>query len=198
MNAAIYEPPTHVDCCTPGDLGDQTCTRVAYRRQDRAFNREVLVFWSSLGFREPLRTVPSRPAILTAPPVERRSEWAVRIHEFREFVLELSKGQEGQDGEPLISPNLARTALRVWWKLYASCAGDLSVPDVGPGHHGELIFIWKRNDHYLSVEIAPDAPAKIFYRNQRTGAIWGHDFDPSGHEVPRPIIEKLCFFLVNE
>jgi hypothetical protein len=172
---------------------------VPCHRQDRAFSREVFVFLRSIGFRgAPLRVATSRPSSPSAPQAEQasqRSEWAGRIHEFREYVEALSKAQ---DSERLISPDLARTALKVWWKLYGSCEGDLSVPDVGPGHDGELIFIWKRNDHYLSVEIAPGTPPKIFYRNQRTGAIWGHDLDPSEREVPRPIVEKLCFFLVNE
>jgi hypothetical protein len=130
-----------------------------------------------------------------AEPVPPREEWACRIHEFREYIDDLSKPS---DDDPLISTGLARTALKVWWKLYGSCSGDLSVPDVGPGHGGELIFIWKRNDHYLSVEIAPGGPAETFYRNRRTGGIWAMDFDPSDREVPPLIVEKLSFFLDND
>ena len=94
----------------------------------------------------------------------------VRTHEFRAYIRNLAKTQ---DGDRLTSPNLARTALKVWRTLDASRDGNLSVPDVGPGPDGELIFIWKREDHYLSVEMSHDSLAEIFYRNQRTGASLG-------------------------
>jgi hypothetical protein len=138
---------------------------------------------------------PSIPIGSTRRPAEQpveRVDWAVRLHDFREYVDALS---QVRDGEQLISCELARTALKVWWKFYGSWAGELSVPDVGPGANGDLIFIWKRDGHYLSAEMSPGSPVDIFYRNDRTGAIWGVGFDPNDRNVPESLVEKLSFFL---
>ena len=118
-------------------------------------------------------------------------EWAARIHDFREFLMGLSSVKHGQQ---LITQDLAEAALQVWWKFSDACPEDLSVPDVGAGSRGDLLLIWKWDVHYLSVEMAPETQAELFYRNDQTGALWGLEFDPNADHVPTSIIEKLSFF----
>ncbi len=197
----IYDPT----CSNPrrrpsGVPAVRAYVRAIHGGRDCGFDREILVYLRSMGFREPLRVATSRRTDRATPIAEQapvRSAWAGRIHEFREYIQGLSSIREG---EQLVSPELTRDALKLWWKLYGCSIGDgdLSVPDVGSGHDGEMIFIWKRDDHYLSTEMRLGAPAEFFYRNHRTGLIWEADFRPSDREVPRPIVEKLSFFLDNE
>ncbi len=194
MNSSIFEQTqSHANCSISKERRVRVQRWVDVLRGNSSVHLERADSRWSISFSRPSSSVGSmrRPACRDEQPVE-RVDWAVRLHEFREYVDALS---QVRNGEQLISCELARTALKVWWKFYGSWAGELSVPDVGPGTNGDLIFIWKRDGHYLSVEMPPGSPADIFYRNDRTGAIWGVEFDPNDRNVPEPLVEKLSFFL---
>lgn len=121
-----------------------------------------------------------------------RAEWSQRLARFRSFIDGLAKPQ---DGEPQISVETARETQGLWWKLFGVCPRELSIPDVGPGLDGELLLIWKREEHYLAIQVGPGAPAEAFYRNHRTRNIWSVDFDPASCTVPHEVIEKLTIFV---
>ena len=141
---------------------------------------------------------PSVRCVLAASSVEGpapRAEWAARIHEFRDYVNRLA---DERDGGRQIDPELARATLKVWWKCFGSFDGMLAIPDVAAGEAGELVFIWKRKQHYLSIEMTLHTFFEVFYRNGRTGTIWGHDLDPTEREIPGPILGKLAYFVADE
>jgi hypothetical protein len=118
-----------------------------------------------------------------------------RIHELRRYVRELS---EDRGGEQLISPILAHRALELWWKLWCSMGGQLNVPDASPGPNRELLYVWNQGEHYLSVETQAEGLAEFFYRNAKTGEIWGYDYVPEGQDVPKELKIKLRHFLRGE
>ncbi len=141
---------------------------------------------------------PSVHGVIAASPVEGaalRSEWAARIHDFRDYVNRLA---DERDGGRQIDLELARAALKVWWKCFGSFDGMLAIPDVAAGEAGELVFIWKREQHYLSIEMAPGVPFEVFYRDGRTGTIWGHDLGSSDPEIPGPVLGRLAYFVADE
>ncbi len=144
-----------------------------------------------------LPVFPGTPSLAARPAEERlpRSEWAARIHDFRDYVNRLA---DDRDGGRSIGPDVARTALKLWWKCFGSFDGSLAIPDVAAGEAGELLFIWKHSHHYLSVEMTADGPAEVFYRNQKTGAIWGRDLNLSDREIPGPILGRLAYFVAGE
>ena len=117
------------------------------------------------------------------------------IHELLRYVRDLAGAR---DGEQLISPILAESALELWWEVWFSTGGQLNVPDASPGPNGELLYVWKQREHYLSVETHDQGPAEFFYRNTKTGEIWGCDYPLDGQDASQELKIKLRNFRKGE
>ncbi len=122
-------------------------------------------------------------------PVATDKGFAAQVYEHLHYLDRLVN-------EQFISPDMRHLASDLWWKLSCSVDdGDLvAVPDASPGSDGELIYIWKRGDHYFSVEMSEVGPAEYFYRNHRTGETWYFECDPKEKPVPREVVAKLTLF----
>ncbi len=94
-----------------------------------------------------------------------------RTDAFGDLVHEHRKYLQGLVEQESISSSLAAEAMTIWWRLSDAVEGDLAMPDAAPGGDGELLYIWKRGDHYLSLEMTEEG-AEFFYRDRGTGGIW--------------------------
>ncbi len=112
--------------------------------------------------------------------------FGILLREHRNYLHGLVK-------QGLISPALEDNAMTSWWRLSNAVEGNLAVPDAAPGSDGELLFIWKRGNHYLSLEMSKEG-ADFFYRDRSTGVIWGTDYDLKAESVPDEIVAKLRLF----
>jgi|GEM_PF-2922500 hypothetical protein len=95
--------------------------------------------------------------------------------------------------EGIVSEAVAYHAWQVWQfflRHFRTAKSDLLVPDATPGHNGELLLFWDRDEHHFEAEISPDLEVSLFYRNRTTGKIWGEDLVVD-EALPAEVEEKL-------
>jgi hypothetical protein len=51
----------------------------------------------------------------------------------------------------------------------------LEVPDACPGENDNFMYTWSKDEHYLECEIFGHGAVEFFYRNRKSGEIWGED-----------------------
>ena len=92
-----------------------------------------------------------------------------------------------------LTPPMAARTWNLWEMLYNVMNKRLRVPSACPGNDHDMMFTWRNGEHYLELEILPNAPAEFFYKNRRTGELWEHDyvFDTS---LPQDVKDKLALF----
>ena len=99
----------------------------------------------------------------------------------------------------------ARTIHNAWqaWSALEKALRDeagalLPVPDACPGAGGQLLYTWRRGEHYLELEVFAAHPAELFYRNGKTGALWEDELaiaaEGDGTVTPQ-ITAKLALFV---
>ncbi len=115
------------------------------------------------------------------------------IDSFTNLIREHREYLQGLVEQGLISSNLEESAMAVWWRLCDAVEGNLAIPDAAPGADGELFYIWKSGDHYLSLEMSEDG-ADFYYRDRQTGNIWGASYNPEVRSVSSEIVAKLRLF----
>lgn len=96
-----------------------------------------------------------------------------------------------------ITPETAERAWQVWQQVAKAVRqGEdvLPVPDVAAGPAGNVLFFWDCSEHHFEVEIDPEGETSMFYRNRKTGKIWGEDLDQDD-ELSSEAWERLSLFL---
>lgn len=66
----------------------------------------------------------------------------------------------------------------VWQKLnnwFETRELHLEVPDACPGFRDNFMYTWSKAEHYLECEIFGTGEIEFFYRNRKTGQVWGED-----------------------
>jgi hypothetical protein len=87
----------------------------------------------------------------------------------------------------------ADVAWRTWNQLKTQAAGPLLVPDASGGPNGGLLFFWDQGEHHLELEFLADGEVEFFYRNRRTGTLWGADHH-NGQPFAEEILSHVAFF----
>ncbi len=133
----------------------------------------------------------------TGPKKDAKTTDPRPIHELRLYLWQLA-GKIG-NGERLISRSLADSALKMWGRLLTATlpVGDLAIPDAAPGPDGQVLFIWKKDGHYLSLEMHEPGPYSLFSRDESTGEIWDCDIDPQQSDLDEKVVVKLRPFLTT-
>lgn len=87
----------------------------------------------------------------------------------------------------------AIVAWRMWRQLRRAAKDKVRVPNASASGEGQVLYTWNEEEHHLELEIFPDGKAEFFYRNRRTGKLWGHDL-MEGEAIPQDIIQKATLF----
>ncbi len=65
------------------------------------------------------------------------------------------------------------------WKLLSDYFSNkdlcLEVPDACPDQKNNFMFTWSKSEHYLECEIFGNGEIEFFYRNRKSGKVWGED-----------------------
>jgi hypothetical protein len=86
---------------------------------------------------------------------------------------------------------------QVWQALssrFLECDLCLEVPDACPGHSDNLMYTWSKSEHYLECEIFGNRAVEFFYRNRKSGEVWGEDTTLE-HGFSTAILEKATCFV---
>ena len=85
-----------------------------------------------------------------------------------------------------------RTATLAWdaWNQFVQADPALPPPNACPGPDGQLLFTWDDQEHHVELEIFPEGPAEMFYRNRSSGALWEYDFT-IGDPIAQSVKDKL-------
>ena len=93
----------------------------------------------------------------------------------------------------LIPAEVAERAWQGWDQVARMEGGRLAVPDACPGAVGQILYTWDRAEHHLEMEVFPEGPFELFYRNRLDGRLWSCDITP-GAEVPAEACPYLELF----
>jgi hypothetical protein len=96
-----------------------------------------------------------------------------------------------REGE--ICHQLSETAWDILMDMLDIVGPDLEIPDAITGTDGKLFYTWKRDAHYLELEMRSDGTGEFFFRNSKSGDIWSEDFR-LGEPLPLKAIAKLRLF----
>ena len=117
-------------------------------------------------------------------------------------VQRLADYLNAAEQEGTLSAQTARTAWLAWSglekALWVHAGALLPVPDACPGADGQLLYTWRRGEHYLELEVFADRPGELFYRNGKTGALWEAELTVAAAEgataVTPEITTRLALF----
>jgi hypothetical protein len=114
-----------------------------------------------------------------------------RVRDLVRYLISISQGDPEQR---LITPRMARLALRAWALFWAGTHYRLPTPDACPGPSGDILYTWDRESHHFELEVFPEGPAELFYANRATGELWGCDYIP-GQPISEEVRSKLRLFV---
>jgi hypothetical protein len=92
-----------------------------------------------------------------------------RLEEHRLYLERVVRAGE-------ISHQLSDAARDILMDLLDIVGPDLEIPDAITGTDGKLFYTWKRDAHYLELEMRSDGTGEFFFRNSKSGDIWSKDF----------------------
>jgi hypothetical protein len=87
-------------------------------------------------------------------------------------------------------------SLQVWRELsrrFSEGGLCLEAPDACPGQSDNFMYTWSKAEHYLECEIFGHGAVEFFYRNRRSGEVWGEDTTLE-HGFSTDVLEKATFF----
>jgi hypothetical protein len=116
-------------------------------------------------------------------------EQQAKHHEHKQYLQRVST--EGI--EPSITRATAKKSWDLWLAVRKAAGSSLPVPSAGTGPDGVMFYSWDKGEHHLEAEIFPDRDTEFFYRNRRTGELWGEDHE--GGALPVGLLEKLSLFV---
>jgi hypothetical protein len=85
---------------------------------------------------------------------------------------------------------------QVWQQLseyFINRGFCLEVPDACPGENNDFMYTWSKAEHYLECEIFATGEVEFFYRNRKTGVVWGEDTTLE-QGFSSTILEKAALF----
>ncbi len=91
----------------------------------------------------------------------------------------------------------ASLALQAWRTMRTSVNGTLLVPDAGIGPDGEVLLVWKKDEHHFELEILPEGPGELFYINHLSNDMWEKEYH-IGDNFPDEVNSQLMPFLFYE
>lgn len=115
---------------------------------------------------------------------------ADRIIEHWSYLQAISQGQLTATA---VDRGLADIAWHTWLKINKEIDPQPDVPDVRPGHDGEILYIWDQGEHHCEIEFLPDQPCVVFYMNRLSNKDWSEEYDPSA-PIPARLKEALRWF----
>jgi len=133
------------------------------------------------------------PAVMVAAPQVPTGAQYTRANRLREFLREISQGDEQSR---LINPRVASFAELAISRL-SEAGGPMfgvSVPTASPGPDGQLMLAWRRGDHYLELEIFEEGPWEFFYNDESTDEMFVCEFEQD-EPVPAKVAERLRHFV---
>lgn len=119
------------------------------------------------------------------PSVEQQA----KHEEHRQYLQRVST--EGKP--PPITRATAKKSWDLWLAVRKAAGSSLPIPSAGTGPDGVMFYSWDKGDHHLEAEIFPDRDTEFFYRNRRTGDLWGEDH--AGGALPAVLLDKLSLFV---
>ena len=111
----------------------------------------------------------------------------------QQIELKLRCYLDGIRQRGLISEVIADRARTVWQRLDLATAHRVPAPDVGPGPNGEVLFVWDTEEHHFEIELSPRETTYLFYRNRKTGSVWGDDWAEDA-SIPEEALRRLSAF----
>jgi len=126
----------------------------------------------------------AKPTPLPIPIVQQ-----AKHEEHRRYLQRVST--EGKP--PPITRATAKKSWNLWLSVRKAIGPFLPIPSAGTGPDGIMFYSWDKGDHHLEAEIFPDRDMEFFYRNRRTGELWGEDY--AGGDLPSGLLDKLSLFV---
>lgn len=124
-----------------------------------------------------------------AAPRRPSAEQQAKHQEHREYLQRVATERK----PPLITQATAKKSWDLWLAVRKATGYSMAVPSAGTGPDGVMFYSWDKGEHHLEAEIFPDRDVEFFYRNRRTGELWGEDY--AGRRVPDGLTEKLLLFV---
>ncbi|WP_293330940.1 hypothetical protein [Microcoleus sp. CAWBG58] len=90
--------------------------------------------------------------------------------------------------------NLSWSVWKALKSLFEARGRCLEVPDACPGSKDNFMYTWSESEHYLECEIFGTGEIEFFYRNRKTGEVWGEDTTLE-QGFSTDILEKASFFI---
>ncbi len=98
--------------------------------------------------------------------------------------------------ESELSASVADVSWQTWQRLslhFFEQGLCLEVPDACPGQNNNFMYTWSKTEHYLECEIFDTGAVEFFYRNRKTGEVWGEDTTLE-HGFSTAVFEKTALF----
>ena len=181
LSSGLSQRPT-VDATVP-DIQQQFAAAVLeqiFGLVDRSQPRSRVYLVKSLG------QCPRQAQPTPRPPIIKHQ---AKHEEHRQYLQRVST--EGKP--PLIARVTAKKSWDLWLALRIAAGPRLPIPSAGTGPGGVMFYSWDKGDHHLEVEIFPNRDTELFYRNRRTGELWGEDY--AGGALPTDLLAKLSLFV---
>jgi hypothetical protein len=114
---------------------------------------------------------------------------ASKLKEHFKYLKDISEGSE-----PIVSKQTADLARKAWSLLWQETGYVLPIPSACTGPDGQILYSWDKGEHHFEVEIIPGKPMEFFYRNRKTGELWGEEYT-LGDSLPAEAAKKLKLFM---
>ena len=102
-----------------------------------------------------------------------------KIKSIQEFLVRL-KRRTIVEGFP--SRDVADRVENVWREAKETYGNSLPLPSMALGGDGGVLFVWRRDPHYLEIEVLPGG-SEVFYENTQIGVAHHQDVSSSHSEV---------------
>lgn len=112
------------------------------------------------------------------------------------YYLDSLRSEAQSTNEAEFTVAVVNYSWQVWQALSDYFLGRgwcLEVPDACPGHSNNFMYTWSRAEHYLECEIFGSDAVEFFYRNRKSGEVWGEDTTLE-HGFSTAIFEKAALF----
>jgi hypothetical protein len=86
---------------------------------------------------------------------------------------------------------------QVWQELskhFSERGLCFEVPDACPGQNNNFMYTWSKAEHYLECEIFGNGSVEFFYRNRKSGEVWGEDTTLE-HGFSTAVLKKATLFV---
>jgi hypothetical protein len=113
-----------------------------------------------------------------------------------QVYLESLKSEALENNESQFTVAVLEYSWQVWKSLsnyFSSKDSCLEVPDACPGDNNDFMYTWSKAEHYLECEIFGSGAIEFFYRNRKSGDVWGED-TTLGQDFSISILEKVALF----